>query len=104
MSETTQMTGMNQFSDLYKFVYKLMNSYKNYFYGTKKETGGDFNPEPLLRLQSLLWLPSTTPPPPSVAILFIYRTRRIEKNIQKLRLYNFILVTYSHPQNDNRFK
>jgi hypothetical protein len=26
ISETTQMTRMNEFSDLYEFVYKLMNS------------------------------------------------------------------------------
>ena len=74
-----------------------MNSYKNHFYSTKKETSGDFNPGPISHLQSLVWLPSTSPPPLSVANLFIYRTRRIKNTIQKLRLYKFILVTYSHP-------
>ena len=38
------MTGMNEFSDLYEFVYKLMNSYKNHFYGTKKKDRWGFQP------------------------------------------------------------
>jgi hypothetical protein len=42
-------------------------------------------------------LPSTTPPPPSVAIFFIYRRIRKKNTIRKLRLYKFIRVAYSHP-------
>ena len=38
------MTGMNEFSDLYEFVYKLMNSYKNNCYSTKKRDRWGFQP------------------------------------------------------------
>ena len=54
--------------------------------------GRDFNQGPISRLQSSQCLPSTAPPPPSVAILFIYRT--IKKSIRKMRLYKFIHVAY----------
>ena len=40
MTETTQMTVMNKFSNLYEFKYKLMNSHKNHFYSKKKRQVG----------------------------------------------------------------
>ena len=70
---------------LYEFVRKI--SEKKLF------PGWDFNPGPISHLQSSQCLPSTTPPPQSVAILFIYGT--IKKTIQKTRLYKFIRVPYS---------
>ena len=49
-----------------------------------------FYPGPIWSLQS-------SPPPPSVAILFIYCRIKKKNTIQKLRLYKFIHLAYSHP-------
>ena len=46
-------------------------------------------------------LPFTSPPPPSVAILFIYRRIKKKNTIQELRLYKFIRLAYSHLQKDD---
>ena len=66
---------------VYEFVlYNLYNNCMNSFVRIRTKIsknklypGWDFNPASISRLQSSLCLPSTTPPPPSVAILFIYR-------------------------------
>ena len=88
---------------VYEFIlYNLYNNCMNSFVWIrtkisekKLDPGWDFNPGPISRLQSSLCLPATTPPPLSVAILFIYRT--IKKTIRKMRLYKFIRVAYSQP-------
>jgi hypothetical protein len=73
-------------------LYNLYNNCMNLFVWIhtkisekKLYPGWDFNPGPISRLKSSLSLPSTTPSPPSVAILFIYHT--IKKTIRKTRLY-----------------
>ena len=73
----------NSCMDLFVLIRTKTTSCTNLYYTIcikfvqykKLYPGGDFNRGPILCLQSLLCLPSITPPPPTVAILFIYRTR-----------------------------
>ncbi len=58
----------------------------------KMYPGGDFNRGPISRLQSSLCLPSATPPPSSVTILFIYQTR-----IGYIRLQSLLCLPSATP-------
>jgi len=83
---------MKEFGDLYKFdqwictqiIFTVQNKWDRW----------GFQPGTNIALAIFAVSANTTPPPPSVAILFIYRTIRNKNTIRKMRLYKFIRVTY----------
>ncbi len=71
---------MKKFGDIYEFVYV------NFYIKKKKFASGmGFQPGTNIRTWNRRALPSTTPPPSSVAILFIYHTIGNKNTIRKTR-------------------
>ena len=80
-----------------KYLANYTNSYNSIIIVKTNETGVGVLPEIILRRLKSLRSPSTSPPPPWVAILYIYHRKEKSHTIRKLRLYKFIRPTYSHP-------